>query len=113
MRQANIPLTFTTGNSQAIYAAYLLYISVQAVATSAMAGTLQMQASNDEQPGATLNDVDWQPTNWTNVSGVDLTVSGTGTALIPKTDVCYQYIRFVYTNSGTGTPVCTLKTIGA
>ena len=62
---------------------------------------MKLQASNDEQPD--LRNAGWVPTNWSDISGATVAISGAGAFLIPKTDLCYQWVRVVYTNSGTGT----------
>lgn len=92
----------------AIPALNLLYMSATLVSTGAgAAGTLKMQASNDEPADGSA------PTNWADIPSATVAVSGAGTVLIPKTDLCYQWVRFVYTNSGTGTIMVKFKAIGA
>ena len=111
MRQVNediIPVqTAATVTTPAFTSLNLLYMSAQITATGAAAGTLKMQASNDDFPNST------PPVNWSDVAGVSVVVSGAGAFLIPKTDICYQWIRFVYTNTGTGTISLVLKAQGA
>ena len=85
----------------------LFAISAQITATGAGAGTLKMQASND-QPSDNS-----QPTNWVDITGATVTVAGAGAYMIPKTEICYQYVRFVYTNTGTGTIKVITKALGA
>src|SRR5579872_4422788 len=88
-----------TINSDAIPTQNVLSVSAQAVATGgSVAGTAKLQASNDNVTtgsGAV-------PTNWTDIASATVSVSAAGTFLIPKTEICYQWIRVVYTNSGTG-----------
>jgi hypothetical protein len=62
--------------------------SVQVISTGAM-GTLKLQASNDKN----------SPVNWSDISGASVSVTGSGAFLIPKLDLCYRYIRAIYTNS--------------
>lgn len=112
MRQLNfnvIPLqTAATVTSAAVDSLNLFQISAQIAATGAGAGTLQLQASNDDSEAA-----DFVPTNWSNIPNTSVTVSGAGAYLIPNTEICYQWIRAVYTNSGTGTISVVLKALGA
>lgn len=96
-----------TVTSAAVRAPFLFYASAQIAVTGAGAGTLQMQASNDDPQDGTA------PQNWSNISGAAVTVTGAGAFLIPKTDLCYQYVRLVYTNTGTGTISVILKALGA
>jgi hypothetical protein len=111
MRQVNeniIPsqaaATITTA---AIPALNLLYASAQIAATGAAAGTLIMQASNDE-PMSAAN----APTNWSAIPSATVTVTGSGAFLIPIQNLCYQFVRLVYTNTGTGTISVVFKAIG-
>ncbi len=112
MRQINdniIPLqAAATITTAAIPALNLFSCSVQASAVGAgAAGTLQLQASNDEPVGAGI-----VPSNWSNITSATVTISGAGAFLIPKTDLCYQWVRLVYTNSGTGTISVIFKALG-
>lgn len=112
MRQINdniIPVqSAATVTTAAIPALNLFSCSVQLAATGAgAAGTLKIQASNDHPVAA--NTV---PTNWSDITGASVSVSGAGAYLIPKTDLCYEYIRLVYTNSGTGTISVVFKALG-
>lgn len=112
MRQENIEIipSQAAGNitGSPIMAVNLLYVSAQVVTVGAgAAGTLKLQASNDDPMNATT------PVNWNDVTGASVATSGAGAFLIPKTDLCYQYIRFVYTNTGTGTLSARCKALGA
>jgi hypothetical protein len=95
-------------SSPAILALNLFAGSAQAGCTGAAAGTLKMQASNDD-PAAGPSAV----TNWSDIPSASVSVSGAGAYLIPKLDLCYQYVRLVYTNSGTGTVQVVFKALGA
>lgn len=108
---AILPQTAASVNSTALTAQNLFQCSVQMVCTGSAAGTLKVQASNDTRPGALPSQV--TPTNWSDIPSATVTVTGAGTYLIPKIDICYQYIRLVYTNTGTGTIAANLKALGA
>lgn len=114
MRQLNTNIipsqNAATVTTAAVNAANLLYVSVQLTATGSAAGNLKIQVSNDYTDDTNPN---FAPTNFSDLSGATVTVSGAGVYLIPKTDLSYQYIRLVYTNSGTGTISVMLKGIGA
>lgn len=89
-----------TITSSPIPAQDLLYASAQAVSTGAGAdGVLKFQASNDN-PVSGSGQV---PTNWSDIASATVSVSGAGSFLIPKIELCYQWIRVVYTNGGGGT----------
>ena len=112
MRQVSdniIPLqAAATITTAAIPALNLFSCSAQAVSTGSGAGTLVIEASNDEPiaPGAT-------PVNWSLIPSASVSVSGAGAFLIPKTDLCYQWVRLVYTNTGSGTISVIFKALGA
>jgi hypothetical protein len=112
MRQVSdniIPLqTAATITTTAIPSLNLFYCSAQVSGAGGAGGTLQLQASNDETNG--INTV---PVNWSNIPSASVTVTGDGSFLIPKTDLCYQWVRLVYTNTGTGTISVVFKALGA
>lgn len=97
-----------TVNSAPIPAVNLFSISAQIVATGAAAGTMKLQASNDNPPNGPS-----AVTHWNDITGATVAVAAAGSFLIPKTDICYEYIRVVYTNTGTGTIMVTVKGLGA
>lgn len=76
--------------------------SVQVISTGAV-GTAKLQASNDKVA----------PSNWTDISGATVSVTGSGSFLIPKMDLCYRWIQVVYTNSSsTGNVTANFEGIG-
>jgi hypothetical protein len=100
-----------TQTSAALDTSYMVAGSVQVVAVGAgtPTGALKIQASNDA--GSALSGA--SPTNWTDITSQTVSVAGAGTYLIPKVDLCYQWIRVVYTKaSGTGTITANFKGIG-
>ena len=71
------------------------------------AGTVKVQASNDEP----LNNV--PPNNFVDIAGATVAVSAGGQFIIPKFDICYKFVKVVYTfASGTGTISARLHAIG-
>ena len=112
MRQINdniIPIqAAATVTTAAIPAQNLFYMSAQIAATGSAAGTLVIQASNDYVVASNA-----VPVNWSNIPGATISVSGAGAYLIPKIDCCYEYVRLIYTNSGSGTISVVFKALGA
>lgn len=93
--------------SQIVDARNLHLASLHVSMTGTAAGTVKFQASNDEPLSATA------PSNWVDISGATVSVSSGGEFLIPKLDVCYNYMRAVYTfTSGTGTVTAKIHMIG-
>lgn len=109
MRQINdniIPLrAAATVHSAAIPALNLFEASVQGVFAGAAVGTLVLEASNDNPKGAGQ-----VPVNFSTIATV--AVSAAGVVMIPKTDLCYEYVRVSYTNTGTGTMSIIFKALG-
>lgn len=97
--------------SSAIDAHLLFNMSVQVIAAGAPVGVVKIQVSNDE--GSSIP-VPFTPTNWTDLPSATVSVAAAGTVLIPKLDLCYNYIRIVYTKtSGTGSITAQVKSLGA
>lgn len=107
--QTVIPLqAAATITTAAIPVEFVFQASAQIVATSGNSGaggTLKMQASNDNPQTGT-------PIHWSDIASATVTISAAGSSLIPKTDICYEYIRLIYTNTGDGTIQVNLKTLG-
>jgi hypothetical protein len=78
------------------------------------AGTLEFECSNDDAPYTGNNAQLFTPTNWIAIPNTSQTVSTSGQILIPQTDICYQYIRVIFTPTGgsTGAVNVRLKTLG-
>jgi hypothetical protein len=110
MRQVNeniIPLQAAASvTSAAIPALNLFYCSAQISTVGGGAGTLVIQASNDDFVNGS------PPVNWSPIPGATVTVTGPGAYLIPKTDLCYQWVRLVYTNTDAGTISVVFKALG-
>ncbi len=87
-----------TVNAAAIKCDQVFQCSVLVTTTSTLTGTAKIQVSNDPYtPGQT-------PTNWSDLASASVAVAGAGTVNIPKIDLCYNWIRVVWTNStNTGT----------
>lgn len=102
MRVSNSPTTgynYGTVTTAAININQVFYVSAQAVVGGASAaGTMKLQVSNDyvDNPQVVA------PSNWSDVTGASVSVSGAGVYLIPKTEVCYNWARFVFTSSVAG-----------
>lgn len=90
-------------------------IAVSALATfseNTAAGTLKLQASNDHSAAGNLAGA-FVPTNWVDISGATVTIVAGASVLIPKTEVCYNYIRLVFTRTGgAGTMQVNLCSLG-
>lgn len=104
MRPANIaPLNAIPGNasknSVAIWSDFMIRCTVQAEASAANVGSVQLQGSNDFANG---NGNVFAPTNWSAI-GSALTLSGTTPVLGPIVETSYEYLRLVYTDASGGT----------
>jgi len=54
-----------------------------------------MQASNDATANAATI------VNWTDVTSITVTIGAATSGLIPKFDMAYRWVRFVWTHTGT------------
>ena len=92
-------------NGSAILVQNCVSFSVQSVSTSTGVGVIKVQVSNDS--------VKDTPTNWTDLASATINVTAASTLILAKTEICYQWIRLVYTRtSGSGTLNARVKTIG-
>lgn len=96
--------------SNAIDMNQLLKLSIQAVAgPGSITGSIQLQVSNDIPPNGYLLG-NYEPTNWDDL-GSPVTISATGSVLVPQQDVCYRFLRINYSNTATGAVTSTITTI--
>lgn len=117
VRQTVMNNLAASGNVAGNYmpAEYLYSASVQAEMVGTAAGTLKLQASNDPvqvgTSGAPLGIT--APVNWSDIPAASAAISGTGTVLIPATQLSYSYIRATYTStSGTGNITANVNAFG-
>ncbi len=89
----------------------LFAVSVSSVSTSTATGTLKLQFSNDyTDPTLQIT----APVNWIDIPSATVSVTAASTVGIPKTDICYRYIRAVFTNSaGSGLITVNIMAQGA
>jgi len=94
-------------NSIAVESKLCRFASVQAVVTGTAAGSIKLQVSNDEVVNG------GSPSNWSDLTGATVSISGAGVYLIPAQNMGYQFIRAVYTaSSGSGTITANLHMVG-
>lgn len=113
MRDAQIQLfeaqaTNANAQSAAVPIQQIFKISGQVI-TSAGAGingSLQLQVSNDQAPAGNMGNA-YVPTNWSNF-GSAVTVNAAGVQLIAAVDVCFRWLRAVFTDSSGGTSAATI-----
>ena len=92
----------------AVYAAQLYGISVQAFqGDSTAAGTVKLQASNDYIAGANVGS--FVPTNWIDIPNTSQTVTAGSAIIIPYLQICYQWVRVVWTETTPGTSTITAE----
>jgi hypothetical protein len=94
----------TSANGVAITADQMTQAS--AVATVAggtsIVGTLKFQGSNDAPRGSPVP-TGWTPTNWSDIAGASVAISGNGSFTLGPTNFAFRFVRAVYTyTSGTG-----------
>jgi len=100
----------TTINSQAIDMQQLWGCAIQAVFTATPTGTFKIQASSD--PATSYNSGNGQGANpivnWTDVANSSYAVTASGNYMWNIFDVCYNWVRLVYTDTSGGTSTATL-----
>jgi hypothetical protein len=94
-------------NGPAIDASYLCNCSViSVVGTGTATGTLTLEASND------IVLAGHAPINWVTIAGATVPVTaGAANYIIPYTNVCYCWLRVVYTDTSGGTGTARQTTI--
>lgn len=102
----------TTSPSSGAYPLAQVYgFAIQMVITGTLAGTVKLQGSTDPGvgPGSSRPNV----TNWTDIAGSSVTVSGAGTVTWNFNGAFYSWVQLVYTNaSGTGNVSAQINTKG-
>jgi hypothetical protein len=99
LNKQSISSTYT---SSEISTAFVVAVSAQLTTTSTLAGALTIEASNDVT----------DPTAWNTISSGG-TFTTAGTILIPKLEICYNFIRFKITyTSGSGVATLNFNTLG-
>lgn len=99
------------GNSIAFNTRNIFMFSIQAIGTGSPNCNIKIQVSNDI--GDQQANQSFQPTNWTDLSGATVTVNAASAFIIPKTEICYNWIRVVCASGGTGTITVNLNGRGA
>lgn len=101
---------------QTIDVAFAFYVSAQAKVTGTSTGTFKLQFSNDPVTGLSRDSAgNLIPVNWSDIPSATVSVAGAGLYVIPKTDICYRWIRsfFTHSNAAAGTLTANVNTIGA
>lgn len=100
--------TATSFASSSCWAMDIVRLSYQVVVSSgSVAGTFVVQGSNDKSYGQGGVPVgQYIPTNWNTIgSSTTIICSTTATSkvfLAPATEVCYEHVRFVFTDASAG-----------
>ena len=102
---ASLPLTMnTTINSQAMQTWDVFTFAIQVVFTGTPTGSFKLQCSCDnisQKGGATLPL--YAPVNWTDIAGSPQSVTSGGSVVWNVSDIGYNYVRVVYTDTSGGT----------
>lgn len=104
----------TNQTSKAIDCYSLFRISCQAVfSDTTAAGTVKLQGSNDLSSANNLPDLQ-SPTHWSDIPNTSQTVASGASVLVPATEICYRWVRVVWTQTtpGTGTITATVNALG-
>lgn len=92
-------------NSAPMFVQNMFGYAFQIVFTGTPTGSFKLQASCDK-----LNDVE-QVSNWTDVANSSVNVTGAGSHLVSATDVMYNHVRIVYTDTSGGTSTALMSAV--
>lgn len=97
----------TDQTSAAFDTSQTIMASLQAVsAGGAVTAVIKLQGSNDEPS-------DVAPATWSDIPSGSVNITAAGTYLVPKTEICYRWIRVLYdVSAGGGTITAKLFTLG-
>lgn len=85
--------------------------SIASTITGTPTGTIKLQVSNDPETNDTLPLSNNPPTIWNDVAGSTFTVTAAGKSFWNVTDVAYNYVRVVYTDTSSGASTATMTTV--
>lgn len=97
-----LPTMNATINSTPMQLSNMIGFTIQAVWTGTPTGSFKLQASSDAVPNLAQTTA-FVPTNWTDVATSAQAVSAAGNYMWNVTDVMYNYVRVVYTDTSSGT----------
>jgi hypothetical protein len=86
-------------NGTVVSGAQLFALSMQAVSTGTATGTVKIQFSNDVVNPTNVP----VPTNWSDLTSQTVAIGAASTVFLVRFDVCYAWLRAVYTHSN-GSP---------
>lgn len=90
-------------NGSAVPSNQLVSASFQAYfGDDTAAGTFKIQASNDFSISGTQMPSAFTPTNWVDIPNASVSITSGGSALITIANMCYQYVRAIYTSDSGG-----------
>lgn len=100
----NVPgSTAGTTNGPAIDTNQWINASFQAIFPNGdEAGTVKLQASNDQAPQGFADLAGFMPTNWTDIPDTSETVASGAGQLISLANMAYRWVRVVWTRTGGG-----------
>ncbi len=100
-------ISSVTISSPAVDIQQVIKMSYQiVVGTGSIAGSVQAQVSNDDTLQGSRGV--GSPSNWSNL-GASTALSTSGVTLVPQQDLCYRYLRFVFTDTSSGTGTANLN----
>lgn len=110
--QTNTALNVNT-NGPAVPLKSIFMYSVAANITGTPTGTILLQASNDPETNdvTPLGTPAPLPTNWSTIANTSTNVTTSGTTLWNVSDVGYNYVRVVYTDTSSGASTATMNVV--
>lgn len=87
--------------------------NISANVTGTPTGTIKLQASNDPETNDTmpLGVPQPLPTNWADIANSTFTLTASGDTMWNVSQVAYNYVRVVYTDTSGGTSTATMNIV--
>lgn len=101
----------TNRNSDYVPLKNIYLYSIMVIITGTPTGSIKLQASNDPETNDTVPLSDAPPVNWADIANTSVNVSAAGNTFYNVTDVAYNYVRVVYTDTSSGASTATAKII--
>lgn len=98
----------TTINSTPCQLKNMFGDSIEVVFTGTPTGSFKLQASNDPNDQIDPTTFLPGPVNWTDVAGSSQSVAAAGNVMWNVTDVMYNFVRVVYTDTSSGASTATI-----
>ncbi len=85
--------------------------AITATITGTPTGTIKLQASSDPETDTIIQPFNYVPTNFVDITDSTFTVTTAGKTMWNVTDVAYNYVQVVYTDTSGGLSTATVTIV--